>query len=287
MPSISRRRAALGAAAGAVFLSRRVGAAAEMRQFHNQTAESPLHRRLVQLWDAVEQATQGKIKARVFAENDNLPGGDPAVLALLRAGELDFFTVMGGILGEVVPAMDVEGIPFAFRNHDAVYAALDGELGTHLRAECAAKGIYALPRGCFENGFRHITTASRPIARAADLSGLRIRTPQSEIFLDLFRSLGAAPVAVNVNQLYGALKSGAVEAQENPLVIAATFKLYEVQRYVSFTSHMWSGFNSSPTSSAGGRCPRRRARRSSAPSPPTPGCSAPTTASSTQASRAS
>jgi tripartite ATP-independent transporter DctP family solute receptor len=244
-PALSRRKILAGTAATVVTTMARGARAGviEMRQFHNQPVDTPLHQRLVQLWATVEEETGGRVKVRTFAENGGIAGGDPAAFAMLRDGGLEFFTLMGGLLGEVVPAMDVQGIPFAFRTHEDVYGALDGDLGEHLRRECAAKGIHVVPKGCFENGFRHITCASKPIRGLDDLAGLRIRTPQSALFTDLFRSLGADPIAVNVNRLYDELRTGKVEAQENPLIVAYAFRLFEVQRYVSLTRHSWSGFN--------------------------------------------
>src|SRR5215831_6023036 len=102
---LSRRAILAGAAVSAVAATRRRARAAalEMRQFHNQPADTPLHRRLVELWDAVARESEGRLKVRVFAKNGGIAGGDPQALAMLRAGELDFFTLMGGILGEVVP----------------------------------------------------------------------------------------------------------------------------------------------------------------------------------------
>lgn len=244
---ISRRRFALGAAvAGTALLTRKRAQAAapiELRQFHNQTADTPLHKRLVEMWAAVEKETGGKIQVQVFSENNKVAGGDPQALKMLVSGELDFYTLMGGILGEVVPIADIQGMPFAFKDSPQVYAALDGDLGDLLRAEAMTKGIYALPGGCFENGFRHITSSTHPIRTVADLNGFKIRVPASVMFQDCFKSLGAVPSAINTNQLYEALKTGQVEGQENPLAIADGFKLYEVQRYVSLTSHMWSGYN--------------------------------------------
>lgn len=248
MPEISRRKFALGAgaaAAGFAASPRRVRAAAplEMRQFHNQTAGTPLDKRLKELWAAVEQETGGKIRVATFANNDNVPGGDPQARDMLISGEVEFYTLMGGILGEVVPIADIQGMPFAFRDSPQVYTALDGDLGDLLHQEALTKGIYALPKACFENGFRNITTSTRPIRSVADLKGLKLRVPASQMFDDCFNSLGAQPISVNTNKLYDALKSGMVEGQENPLAIVDGFKLYEVQRYVGLTSHMWSGYN--------------------------------------------
>ena len=69
--------------------------------------------------------------------------------------------------------------PFAFHDEAQVYRAIDGDLGAYLAKEMAAKGIYAVPRGCFENGFRQITCSLRPIRKVEDLSGVKMRTPDT------------------------------------------------------------------------------------------------------------
>jgi tripartite ATP-independent transporter DctP family solute receptor len=242
---LTRRHFIFGftAVAGFASFGRATAAKGNLRQFHNQPPESPLHRRLTELWAAVASETGGAVRVRTFAENDHIAGGDPAALRLLVAGELDFLTLMGGLIAPLVPAAQVQGIPFAFSDNAQVYAAMDGDLGDYLRRELIAKGLYAIPRGCFENGFRHITSTAKPIHGAEDLRGLKMRTPNSPIFTDMFQSLGATPVAYNVNQLYDCLKSGAADAEENALAVVEAFKLYEIQKYVSLTSHMWSGFN--------------------------------------------
>jgi TRAP-type transport system periplasmic protein len=243
--SVTRRHFLFGLTAVAGFATTSYATAPkfDLRQFHNQPPESPLHKRLTELWAAVEAETGGTVRVRTFAENDHIAGGDPSALKLLVAGELDFLTLMGGLIAPLVPAAQIQGIPFAFRDNAQVYAAMDGDLGDYLRLELTPKGLYAIPRGCFENGFRHITCTAKPIRSAEDLQGLKMRTPNSPIFTDLFQSLGATPIAYNVNQLYDCLKSGAADAEENALAVVEAFKLYEIQKYVSLTSHMWSGFN--------------------------------------------
>jgi tripartite ATP-independent transporter DctP family solute receptor len=234
-------RAVLGS--GIVFGRSIHAAEYQFRQFHNQTDSSTLHLRLVEMWDAVRRETNGRVETQVFAENDKIAGSDPAALKMLIAGELEFFTLMGGILGNVVPPAEVQQVPFAFRSAAEAHAAIDGALGAHLREEMAAKGIFGFPVAAFDNGMRQITSVVRPIASPADLVGLRIRIPLGQMFEDTFKALGAEPVILNVNQLYEGLKSGKADAQENPLAITELFKLYEVGKFVSMTNHMWSGFN--------------------------------------------
>lgn len=243
---MTRRRftAGLMAAGGMLLAGRRARAAEfELRHYHSQGLQSSLHKRLVEMWQAVETETGGRVHVETFPEFNQLSGNSPEAIAMVLRGELDFVSVMGGVMGTLAPAAEIQQVPFAFRSQAQVYAALDGDLGEYLRGELIAKNIYAVPGGCFENGFRHISCATRPIRTAADLQGLKMRVPNSEIAGDFFRSLGAAPIVVNSNRMYEGLKAGTVEAQENPLSIVEEFKLYEVQKYVSLTGHMWSGFN--------------------------------------------
>lgn len=215
----------------------------QARQYHYLSADSHVHPFLVDLWEEVRQATDGRFNATVTAGNAGLPGSHLAIVDLLIAGEIEFYVLMGGILGPLVPAMEIQGLPFAFSDHARVHSTLDGPLGDYLRRELAAKGIHALPYGLLENGFRHISTTDKLITKAEDLEGLRIRIPEGRMFADAFASLGAVPVEVNVLKLYAALQNHEIDAQENPLSITEALRLHEVTRHIALTSHMWSGFN--------------------------------------------
>ena len=218
------------------------GAEYAFTQFHNQPATSPLHRRLSEMWQAIRTETGGRVDARVFAQNNNIAGSDPAALGMLVAGEIQFFTLMGGILGTVVPAAEVQQVPFVFPSATAAHRAMDGALGAYVREEIAAKGLHGFRVGAFDNGMRQIA-GTKPIAVPSDLAGIRMRVPAGQLVADTFRALGAEPITINSNGIYDALKSGTVDAQENPLALVDLFKLYEVVKYVSMTNHMWSGFN--------------------------------------------
>ena len=215
----------------------------QCRQFHNQPENSPLHKALVELWAAVKTETGGRFVVQTFAQNNNIPGSDPEALKMLVSGELEFFTLMGGILGKVVPVAEMQGLPFVFKDTQHVLSIMDGSFGTYLQKEMAAKGIHGFLKGSFDNGFRQIGSKSHPIRTSDDLIGLKIRVPDSPMFIDLFKVLGTDPKVINVAQLYQSIKSGMVDAQENALVVMELFNLYEVQKYLSMTNHMWSGFN--------------------------------------------
>jgi len=222
---------------------RRTAAAFTFTQYHNQVAESPLHRQLVAMWDDIRNEAGGRVETRVYAQNNNVPGSDPQALRMLVAGEIQFFTLMGGVLDRIVPVTAVQDMPFAFRSAEHAHRAMDGPLGAYLRADIEAHGLHAFPIGAFDNGMRQISITKRPIVVPADLAGIRMRTPDAPLIADTFRAFGAEPVTVNSADIYAALKSGKVDAQENPLALIELFKLYEVVRYVSVSNHIWSGFN--------------------------------------------
>jgi tripartite ATP-independent transporter DctP family solute receptor len=195
------------------------------------------------MWSAIRQETGGRVEAQVFPLNNNIPGSDPAALKMLVAGEIQFFTLMGGVLSSVVPSADAQQVPFVFRSAPHAHQAVDGALGAYIRQEMEAKGIHGFPVGAFDNGMRQITAVKRAVIVPDDLKGMRMRVPAGQLFDDLFKTLGAVPVTINSIDIYAALKSGKADAQENPLALVDSFKLYEVVKHVSMTNHMWSGFN--------------------------------------------
>jgi tripartite ATP-independent transporter DctP family solute receptor len=212
-------------------------------QYHNQAASGTLHKNLTTMWQAIAAETNGAVEATVHAENNKLPGGDPDALKMLIAGEIQFFTLMGGIIGTVVPVAEAQQLPFAFKSSTEAHKAIDGTLGRYIGEEMAAKGMHLFPVAGFENGMRQVATIPRPIATPSDFDGMKIRVPPGQMMIDTFGAFGAKPVTTSANKIYDALKTGLVDAQENPLAILEGFKLYELVKYVSLTNHMWSGFN--------------------------------------------
>lgn len=238
------RRSFVAATVGSLTVFSRTIRAADysFTQFHNQTPASALHTRLVEMWEAVYRESGGRLACHVFAQNNNIQGSDPAALKALVAGDIHFFTLMGGILGTLMPVAEVQQVPFAFRSAAHAHRAMDGPLGAYLVEEMAAKGIHGFRVGAFDNGMREITSHRR-ITSPADLAGLKMRVPAGQLVADTFKAFGCEPVIINSDSIYAALKDGRADAQENPLTLAEQFKLYEVVKYVAMTDHMWSGFN--------------------------------------------
>jgi len=241
----TRRWVVTGAAAAgsAAIVGPSLAADYRFSQYHNQAAGGTLHRNLTAMWSAVAAETNGRVETTVYPENNRLPGGDPDALKMLIAGEIQFFTLMGGIIGTVVPVAEAQQLPFAFKSAAEAHKAIDGPLGRYIGEEMAAKGMYLFPVAGFDNGMRQVASIPRPVASPEDFAGMKIRVPPGQMMLDTFGAFGAQPVTTSANQIYDALKTGRVDAQENPLAILQGFRLYELVKYVSLTNHMWSGFN--------------------------------------------
>jgi len=206
---------------------------------NNLPVMHPMNIRAKEMADAIRAETKGRVDIQIFP-NSQL-GSDTDMLSQVRSGGVEFFTLSGLILSTLVPAAAITGIGFAFPDYDTVWKALDGELGVYVRAQIAKSGLVAMDK-IWDNGFRQITSSAKPIVTADDLKGMKIRVPPSPLWTSMFKALDAAPTSINFSEVYSALQTKVVEGQENPLAIISTAKLYEVQKYVSLTNHMWDGF---------------------------------------------
>lgn len=190
--------------------------------------------------EAIRRETDARFDLQLFPNNEL--GGDTRMFAQLRSGELECFTLSGvNVLSSLVPGAAIHGVGFAFPNYQAVWKALDGKLGEHVRNQIEKAGLVVMEK-IWDNGFRQITTSTKPIASPDDLAGLRIRVPISALWTSLFQSLGAAPGGIDFSEVRSALQGKVFDGQENSLAIISTAKLDEVQTFCSLTNHMWDGW---------------------------------------------
>lgn len=206
---------------------------------NNLPVTHPMNVRANEMVEAIKKETDGKVEIKVFPSSQL--GGDTDMLSQLRSGGIEFFTLSPLILSTLVPNASISGIGFAFPDYATVWKAMDGELGAYVRGQIAKFGIVAMDK-IWDNGFRQTTTSTKPITSAADFKGLKIRVPVSPLWTSMFKAFDSAPASINFAEVYTALQTGVVDAQENPLAIISTAKLYEVQKYCSLTNHMWDGF---------------------------------------------
>lgn len=240
--SITRRTLLAGAAAvPMVTLISRRGSAAEFT-YKFATGQDPTHPvnvRAGEALDRIREASNGRLDIKLFPANQL--GSDTDLLSQVRNGGVEFFNLATSILNTLVPAAGLVNIGFAFKDYDDVWKAVDGALGQYIAAQIAKVGLVSVTP-LWNNGFRQITSSTREILTPDDLKGFKMRVPPAPILTSLFQALGASPTPINFNELYSALQTKIVDGQENPLAIIATTKLYEVQKSLSMTSHVWDGY---------------------------------------------
>jgi tripartite ATP-independent transporter DctP family solute receptor len=205
---------------------------------HGGSEIHPFHIWSVKFAEEASKLTNGKLKVEVFP-NSQL-GKERDMAEGLLIGTLEMCVVgTGTILPQWVPEIGVLDAPFIYRDFDHFYKVQDGAVGAELKAKLEAKGMKHL--GWSDIGARHMTNNRRPITKPADLVGLKMRVPDSKVYVSMMKALGATVVPVNFAELYMALQQGVADGQENPTTTIRTMNYYEVQKYLSLTGHMYSG----------------------------------------------
>ena len=178
--------------------------------------------------ELVAQKSGGKLNVKLY------PGGalgnDATMISALRGGTQEMTVPDSSTLVGLVKDFGVLNFPLLFNNEQEADALLDGPFGQKLLTKLPEKGLIGL--AFWENGFRQVTNARRPINTATDISGLKIRVIQNPLFIDTFNALGANALPMPFPELYSALEQKMVDGQENPTATILSSKFYEVQKYV-------------------------------------------------------
>lgn len=189
-----------------------------------------------ELADVVAAKSGGKIKIKVFP--GGVLGGDHQTVSSLQGGTIDMVILNSGILASQVKDFEVFDFPFMFANSKEADAVVDGSFGKNMHAKLESKGIIGL--GYWELGFRNITNNRRAINTVDDIVGLKLRVIPNPINIDWVKALGANPTPLSWPEVYTALEQKAVDGQENALTVIAANKLYEVQKYMVISRHVYN-----------------------------------------------
>ncbi|HEU0201290.1 MAG TPA: TRAP transporter substrate-binding protein [Burkholderiaceae bacterium] len=177
----------------------------------------------------------GKIKVRGYP--DGQLGAELQSIAAAQGGVLEMALVSTAATASTVKAFGVYDLPFLFSTHKEADLVLDGPVGRKLLDKLPEKGLIGL---CyFENGFRPVTNSKRPVAKIEDFKGLKIRTIQNSVFIDIFNTLGANATPLPFTEVFTALETKAIDGQETPYSNIHGNKFFEVQKYVSETGHIY------------------------------------------------
>ena len=204
-----------------------------------QDPTHPVNVRAQEAIDRIREATGGRLEIKLFPANQL--GSDTDLLSQIRNGGVEFFNQANTVLSTLVPAAGIVNTGFAFHDYNEVWKAMDGPLGAYVRAQIEKVGLLTMSKA-WDNGFRNVTTSTKPVKTPDDLKGMKLRVPAAPMLSGLFTALGASPTPINFNEVYSALQTKLVEGQENPLAIISSARLYEVQKYCSLTNHVWDAY---------------------------------------------
>jgi len=198
---------------------------------HNRAAEVFGQELSARLGDRVTFELDGNMPQSQGIRADDLP-------VLVEAGDLTMCYFASSYLAHRVPELGIFDLPFVVDSREKAYAALDGELGRLLKQKFLDQtGWRAL--AFWDNGFRHFSNRVRAIRTPDDCKGLSMRSMNSELHQEFFRLLGMEPAYVDVSDLVEAAKSGAIDAQENPLTNTYRFGTHRYHRYITLTGHFF------------------------------------------------
>jgi len=207
-----------------------------LRFGYTVTAEHPIGDGVRKFIALIDANSKGKIQIREYPSA--ALGSDTQQVASLRGGVQDLTAISSSPLVGLVESLALFDLPFLFASEDEADAILDGPIGRRLLDQLADKGLVGL---CyFENGFRNLTNSKRPIQKLEDLAGLKLRTQQSAVYLETFSTLGANTIPMAFPEVYSALESRAIDAQENPYANIYQSRFYEVNKYLTATRHAYN-----------------------------------------------
>ena len=188
--------------------------------------------------ELVSEKTGGRIAVEVYPASQIASGAK--AIEFVQMGTLDIALESTMAAENFIPEIGVLNLPFLFENADQAFSVLDGDVGNELSAAADAKGSKIL---CWMyNGFRDISNSVKPITAPEDLKGLKIRVPESQVFLKTFETLGGVPTPMAISEVFTAMQLKTVDGQENPSAIFVNNKYNEVNDYYSVTHHISSLF---------------------------------------------
>ena len=208
----------------------------KLRFGHATSVDSSQQLAAVKFAELVKERSKGNIQVQVFP--GSTLGNDQQMINLTRGGSVDGVLSGSTNFNGIVPNTAALELPFIFRDSAHAYKVLDGKIGQSLLDQLDKHNLKGLV--FFENGWRALTNNKRAVNSPEDAKGLKIRSTPSPYHIQAFQLLGMNPTPMAIAELYGALESRAVDAQEHPLPVFWSSKFYEVQKFLTLTNHAYS-----------------------------------------------
>ncbi|MEP3277419.1 MAG: TRAP transporter substrate-binding protein [Stappiaceae bacterium] len=223
-----------GAVAGAMVAATSVSAADFTFKYGNEQPETSIRSQSMIFFETeLEKRSDGRIDVENFF--GGALGNEREMMDQVTAGLLQ--GTRGGFFADASGAFNLYQLPFLVANWDEMQCLVGSDFTKGIEARAEANG-YHIPATGISQGFRAYTNNVRPITELADLAGLKIREPQSDLMIATGTALGSVPIAMPFSETYQAFQQGVIDGQHNPPQNIWDFKVHEVQKYMTLTNHM-------------------------------------------------
>jgi tripartite ATP-independent transporter DctP family solute receptor len=185
----------------------------------------------------LRERSGGRINARVFPAAQL--GQEREAFDLLNSGAIDVTFTSSGIMDKVYQPIEVTSLPFVFRDWGHARRALTGEFGQTLTTN-VRNASNAEILAYFGLGFRDMLFRGDPVPSLSGMTGVRMRAPESFVFIRMFELMGARPTPVTWGEVYMAMQTGVAAGLESPPALALDMKFNEVTRSLVQTRHMFA-----------------------------------------------
>lgn len=204
-----------------------------IRLAHALSTSHPVHQGMVRLAELVDEKSKGKLEIAIFPSQQL--GSEREALELLQIGSIGMTKVSSAALENFVPELRVYSLPYLFKDEEHIVNVLQGEVGRELLL--AGEEYWLRGLTYYDAGQRSFYTKDRPIETPEDLEGMKIRVMESQMAVDMVRTLGGSPTPISWGELYTALQQGVVDGAENNPPSFLTSRHYEVAKYYSLDEH--------------------------------------------------
>jgi tripartite ATP-independent transporter DctP family solute receptor len=201
---------------------------------HVEAEDRSVHKALLNMKDKIEEQTEGRISVEIYP-NAEL-GGDEELCEQVAQGTIQMALPSTSVITAYDEKIGILDMPYLFKDAQAAFDALDGELGDQIDEWIADSGFVSL--GYIYNGPRSTTNNLRPIYTPDDLAGMKMRVMNSPVFITMYETLGANPTPMSFSELYTGLQQNVVDGQENPPTLIYASKFQEVQKYLTMDAHV-------------------------------------------------
>ena len=203
--------------------------------------ENPAHACTAVFNNIIESETNGGIKTEVFPSNQL--GNAREHVQMVRDNVIQATLASTGALASYYPRIDVLNLPFAFDSNASTYRVFDGPFGEAFAADIEdVLGDVKVLGFPDTGGFFAVTNSKRPINTLEDFEGVRIRTMTVPAHQAVIQSLGGEAYPLAWGEVYTGLQTGVIDGQMNPIPIISFWKMFEVQKYMTLTNHLFSPY---------------------------------------------